>query len=162
MKLRDLFAWLALAVAAVVFWLTWPGNNSTFSGRASVIDGDTIHVGSHRVRLFGIDAPELAQLCGTVACGERARAFLLELTADRPVSCRRVDTDKFKRTVATCITWHGHDLSEEMVRAGWAIELRYYSSGLYSTAEREARAAGAGVWSLKFQRPSEFRAEHKR
>jgi endonuclease YncB( thermonuclease family) len=162
MRQRDLLAWLAIAVATVVLALSWPASDGVFNGRASVIDGDTIHVGSHRVRLFGIDSPELAQMCGAVACGEKARVHLVGLIADRPVSCRKVDTDKFKRTVATCTPWRGQDLSEEMVRAGWAIELRYYSQGRYSAAEREARAAGAGVWSLKFQRPSEFRAEHKR
>lgn len=162
MKLRDLLAWFALAVSIVAVVLTRPGNSGVFSGRAMVIDGDTIHVENRRVRLFGIDSPELAQTCGAVACGEKARAYLLDLIAGRPVSCRRIDTDIYKRTVATCITWNAHDLSEEMVRAGWAIELRYFSQGRYAVAEREARAAGAGVWSLKFQRPSEFRAEHKR
>jgi len=29
-----------------------------------VVDGDTLHVGNERVRLFGVDAPELSQICG--------------------------------------------------------------------------------------------------
>jgi endonuclease YncB( thermonuclease family) len=33
-------------------------------GIATVTDGDTIHVGSAIMRLFGIDAPEAAQRCG--------------------------------------------------------------------------------------------------
>ena len=32
-----------------------------FSGRADVIDGDTLDVAGTRIRLFGIDAPEVSQ-----------------------------------------------------------------------------------------------------
>ena len=33
------------------------------SGKARVVDGDTIYVGSTKIRLFGIDAPEQKQTC---------------------------------------------------------------------------------------------------
>src|SRR5258706_2172816 len=36
---------------------------SDLSGRASVIDGDTLEIHGTRVRLWGIDAPESAQVC---------------------------------------------------------------------------------------------------
>ena len=35
------------------------------SGRARVIDGDTLDVGGTRVRLHGVDAPEAGQSCFT-------------------------------------------------------------------------------------------------
>lgn len=38
-------------------------DTSTLSGPARVVDGDTLEVGSERIRLFGIDAPETKQLC---------------------------------------------------------------------------------------------------
>ena len=49
-----------------------------------VIDGDTIVLNGSHVRLFGIDAPELGQLCkdGWPA-GEKARGFLRTLILDR-------------------------------------------------------------------------------
>jgi endonuclease YncB( thermonuclease family) len=47
---------LALACA-------WQAAASDLTGRASVIDGDTIAIHGERIRLFGIDAPESRQTC---------------------------------------------------------------------------------------------------
>jgi len=33
------------------------------SGAARVVDGDTLVIGTQRIRLFGIDAPESRQTC---------------------------------------------------------------------------------------------------
>jgi len=38
-------------------------DGTTISGRATVVDGDTIDIAGARVRFNGIDAPESAQLC---------------------------------------------------------------------------------------------------
>lgn len=54
------------------------------SGAARVVDGDTLVIGDTRVRLLGIDAPEMAQSCtaagggggGTYACGVAAKEAL--------------------------------------------------------------------------------------
>ncbi len=32
-------------------------------GKAKIIDGDTIHIGKYKIRLHGIDAPEIKQTC---------------------------------------------------------------------------------------------------
>ncbi|MDE3078941.1 MAG: hypothetical protein KGI94_02780 [Paracoccaceae bacterium] len=39
------------------------------TGTPRVIDGDTLAFGPRHVRLMGIDAPELAQRCGTGRAG---------------------------------------------------------------------------------------------
>ncbi|WP_347338654.1 thermonuclease family protein [Bradyrhizobium zhanjiangense] len=35
----------------------------SFVGQVSVIDGDTLEIHGTRIRLWGVDAPESAQLC---------------------------------------------------------------------------------------------------
>lgn len=56
---------------------TLEGTTTVF-GHAEVIDGDTLDLGTTRIRLFGIDAPESALTCTTAgggewACGRAAR-----------------------------------------------------------------------------------------
>jgi len=38
-------------------------NEKVISGKAKVIDGDTIKINKIKIRLFGIDAPEKNQIC---------------------------------------------------------------------------------------------------
>ena len=48
-------------VAAIAYLGARPGD--TFSGAARAVDGDSLELGGHRVRLYGIDAPERRQTC---------------------------------------------------------------------------------------------------
>lgn len=47
--------------------------------KVKVIDGDTIHIGTIKYRFFGIDAPEIKQICEKdykkVECGILAKKF---------------------------------------------------------------------------------------
>src|SRR5690242_19546586 len=43
------------------------GQPAIIGGTGRVVDGDTLDVGTTRVRLEGIDAPEIAQTCQNVA-----------------------------------------------------------------------------------------------
>jgi hypothetical protein len=57
-----------LALVVVIFALLFATHRGTFSSqssaeRLSVIDGDTLQVDGAIVQLYGIDAPELGQLC---------------------------------------------------------------------------------------------------
>jgi endonuclease YncB( thermonuclease family) len=58
--------------AATILLLSAPAGtatqaSATVSGTADIIDGDTLDVGTARVRLFGIDAPEPRKNAQTVA-----------------------------------------------------------------------------------------------
>jgi endonuclease YncB( thermonuclease family) len=136
-----------------------------FIGRARVVDGDSLELAGHRVRLFGIDAPESMQDCRdargrTYACGREARAALAEAVGGQSVACTPVG-ESYDRDVAVC-TVNGRDLSEAMVRSGHALELSRHSRGRYVAAEREARNARRGLWAGDFERPSQWRQAHPR
>lgn len=130
------------------------------SGLGRVVDGDTLDVGGMRVRLEGIDAPELAQTCqtatgGTWACGKAAAAMLRKLAEYQEVACDRTGTDRYNRTLATCFV-DGINIEEVMVRAGLAWAFVKYSTS-YVAVEAEARQEKIGVWQGAAQAPWEFR-----
>ena len=129
-------------------------------GRASVTDGDTVVIHGTRIRLFGIDAPESAQVCEDAAgkeyrCGQVAALALSDRIGEAPISCEPRDTDRYGRTVAVCRKG-AEDLNAWMVAQGYAIAYRRYSID-YVEAETTAKATKRGIWAGSFTTPSEWR-----
>lgn len=127
-----------------------------------VADGDTLtgidaEGNRTRVRLLGIDAPEVARDGGESECGAvrsadalhgRVHGRTVTLTAD-PVADAE---DRFGRVLAY-VTLDGRDVALDQVEAGLA-EAWYPSSEPqpmrypdYRRAEQAARAAGTGLWA---------------
>jgi micrococcal nuclease len=114
-----------------------------------VADGDTFSCrDGRRVRLLGIDTPELAQ----GEPGRQAHAALRRLLPlgttvrlERDVAPR----DRYGRELA--YVWSGSRLvNEALVREGWAMlytlppNVKY--AGRLERAQKEARSARAGLW----------------
>ena len=148
---------LAGVVAATVAASAWAGEPPV-----RIVDGDGLTIGELRVRLWGIDAPELDQTCerggSEYACGVIAREVLRGLVADDKPACRTVNRDRYGRIVARC-TVAGHDLGSMMVNAGWAVDYRRYSSGTYQLEQERAQDAGRGLWGGIFVPPWEWRKQ---
>jgi len=115
-------------------------------GVSPLVASADVH-GAVRVRLFGIDAPEMSQTCATPHgdwdCGHWSRDMLQAL-ADGPVTCTDQGTDRYGRVVGQCDAGHG-DLGAAMVDAGAATAYRRYSS-VYVPQETAARADSRGIW----------------
>lgn len=124
-----------------------------------IIDGDTLDIDGTRYRLFGIDAPERAQRClrdGLAwQCGTAATDALIALIAGRPIDCRAIELDRYGRNVAVCGV-AGMDLGERMVRDGWALSYRSFST-VYVDEEDFARVTKAGIWTSGFVSPEDWR-----
>lgn len=149
---------LALIASAV------PAAAQTVTGRASIIDGDTIAIEGveSRIRLHGIDAPEGKQTCDDARgkrylCGVRSADALSGLIGrNGTVACREMDRDRYGRIVAICSS-NGLEINREMVRAGWAVDYVKYSNDMYKVEEGEARADKRGLWAGEFVRPWDWR-----
>ena len=129
--------------------ITWA--EDTFICTA-VIDGDTIKLETgEKVRLIGIDAPELSQ-----PGGEESREYLTHLILNKGVILDKghEDRDKYNRLLRFVYTG---DLciNEEMIRQGYA-EARYLTDPLreyYIHMEMEAEIAKAGLWHKNIFQP---------
>lgn len=130
-------------------------------GELWVADGDTLHIGHSKFRFYGLDAPEMTQVCQDAEgrdykCGEKAREFLLELIGDDVPKCYKIEKDKYNRHVGVCFNSLGQSLNAEMVKAGWAVAYTRYSMA-YAAFELWARINGRGLWAGDFQTPEEYR-----
>lgn len=108
----------------------------------SVTDGDTIRCGGERIRLLGIDAPELPGHCRpgrTCAPGDPiASAQSLAGAMASTITIKRVGTDRYGRTLAL-VGGPSGDLSCWQLEHAQAIYRRDWDSGF--RVERECPAA---------------------
>lgn len=92
----------------------------TLTGRVTrVIDGDTIMVGTNRIRLADIDAPELSQ-----PHGPEAKATLAAMVLDREVVVQYTRRDRYRRMLAT-VHLENQKINCALVAAGHAWRYRY-------------------------------------
>jgi endonuclease YncB( thermonuclease family) len=130
--------------------------NTVVSGKFYVIDGDTLSIDGQRLRLAGIDAPELRQNCGLGAeqraCGQEARKSLAGLVGvTGAVECGGRDRDRYGRLLVDCHDG-ALDINAAMVSRGMAV-----AYGRFQTEERAARLARRGLWAGPFERPRDWR-----
>jgi endonuclease YncB( thermonuclease family) len=154
----------SLLVAFAILFVLEKFPDVDFQSHVSVTDGDSFRRGSQRIRLFGIDAPELAQECWDGAgrpygCGEAAKRALKELIGGTEISCEVIETDKYRRDVARCRK-DGIEINRQMVWLGWAVAYERHSLD-YLVAQAAARSARRGLWQGHFQSPEDFRAEQR-
>ena len=140
-------------------------------GISKVIDGDTIHINNFKIRLEGIDAPEMRQKCkkeflkisSTIGfifykdynCGEVSKKKLKDKIKESEIKCISSSKDRYKRHIATCFKGQTN-LNQWMVRNGYAIAYRRYNKK-YIPDEDFAKENKLGLWKGKFMDPEKCR-----
>ena len=137
-------------------------DGTQFTGEvAEIVDGDTLDVlrsnAPQRIRLYGIDCPELHQ-----PFGQTAKLLTVEMALHKTVTVRVRGRDKYGRTLGDVLFGDGRVLNKELVKAGMAWWYRKYVNDSQLVAlEDEARTKRLGLWSdANPIAPWEFRAEH--
>lgn len=128
----------------------------------SVHDGDTITIldeVEHKIRLAGIDAPEIGQEFGSAS-----KRNLSSLILNKSVTVLTNKTDRNGRIVGKVLS-DGVDVNLEQVKTGLAWHYKKYQNeqalsdrSAYSEAEKDAQAKRLGLWSnLSSITPEEYR-----
>jgi micrococcal nuclease len=120
-----------------------------------VIDGDTLVLrGGQRLRLIGIDAPEMRHDGrGPEAYAREARAALVDLSSGRVVGVQYGQSphDRYGRGLVHLFLANGDNVQVSLLRRGLATSVFLPPNGeyldCYVAAETEARAARRGIWS---------------
>ncbi|WP_462427877.1 thermonuclease family protein [Fusobacterium varium] len=128
-----------------------------------VSDGDTLLLqsGSQRikVRMYGIDAPELKQ-----SYGEDSKSYLEKRILNKNVDVKVINEDKYGRKVGK-VFYKNKDINLEMIKTGnaWFYEYHAKKEKEYRKASKSAQEQKLGLWKDKNpQNPRNFRLEHRR
>ena len=153
-------------LAIAVLLLPAMAEAADITGVPKIREGDHIQIGNTRIRLGGIDAPSVDQLCLNTqgerwTCGVAARDELIKYADNKSWTCHTRQTiDRRGRTVARCEV-NGEDIQKWLVRNGWALSYARFSHD-YDADEKEAREAKAGMWQGAFIAPWDWRVRNKK
>jgi endonuclease YncB( thermonuclease family) len=154
---------LIIVAVAILFGANAGFAAERLTGHACVQSGNLLELpcgSATRVRLYGIDAPEPAQMCtlpsGTqYDCGEIAAGVLRDLIGEVHPVCQVLGRDYYDRPVAVCRAGK-LNLNEAMVRRGWAMAFREAPS-TFVELQAQAKAAKRGLWAGQFDEPRKWR-----
>jgi len=99
-------------------------------GKCHVIDGDTIVIRRTKIRLAGIDAPELHQ-----PWGQKAKWTMVEICKGQIITAELNGEQSYDRLVATCFLPDGRDIGAELIMRGLALDWTEISGGKYRHLE---------------------------
>ena len=158
-------------ILIVTFFLTHKLNSTEIYGKPKIIDGDTVNINNKKIRLEGIDAPEIKQQCkkpflkisaiiGFVfnknySCGVMAKIKLIDKINNSKIKCVSSSKDRYKRFLATCFK-DKINLNKWMVRNGYAVAYKRYSKD-YVRDEEYAKENKLGMWEGSFIMPEKWR-----
>lgn len=135
---------------------------NTLSGKVvSVSDGDTLWVLSNqvrtKVRLWGVDAPEIGQ-----PWGMKAKQALASKVMHQHVKVNVKGEDQYRRVLGV-VFYDGADINAWLVEQGHAWVYTYYNKTHYHAEQKIARDTKRGLWQLvqsERQPPWRWRRNH--
>lgn len=122
-----------------------------------VVDGDTIKIEGHAIRLIGIDTPETKDPRKSVQCfGKEASNKLKELVEGKVVILQKdvSEVDKYKRLLRYILLPLDNGsllfVNDYMIREGYARALTYPPDVKYTEqfleTQKQAKAESRGLW----------------
>jgi micrococcal nuclease len=153
--MKQTLTYLLLFTTAVCF--------GTTTKVVRVIDGDTFETDKgEKVRLIGINAPEISDIFG-----EEAKQYLSELILNKTIDLQTDqisnDRDRYQRLLRY-VFLDGVDLNKKMVQDGFAfayLKYKFSKSTDYQSAQLEARETNKGIWGDSNNETNNFEQKKK-
>ena len=158
-------------ILIITFFLAQTLNSTEIYGVPKIIDGDTVHINTKKIRLEGIDAPEIKQQCKkpflkisaiiglefnkNYSCEKKKKKKLTDKIDNSKIKCISSSKDRYKRFIATCYK-DKVNLNKWMVRNGYAVAYKRYSKD-YVRDEEYAKENTHGMWEGSFIMPEKWR-----
>ena len=158
-------------ILILIFFFTQTLNSKEIYGKPKIIDGDTVHINNKRIRLEGIDSPEIKQQCKKpflkissligfqfskrYSCGVISKKKLINKIDNSKIRCISSSKDRYQRYLATCYK-EKINLNKWMVRNGFAVAYKRYSKD-YVRDEEFAKENKLGLWEGSFTMPEKWR-----
>ncbi len=161
-----------LKTLVFLIFLTYSANANVIIGFPKVVDGDTLRINGEKVRLFGIDAPEINQNCyknifsfnflsysKKYKCGKKSANKLSLLVKNSRIVCQIRGIDRYQRKIAICFKGN-LDINAWLIKEGLAVAYKKYSRK-YSYLEKQAKDNQKGIWGGNFDMPWNWRKKNK-
>jgi len=126
-KMRQIIVFIFITIF-IVFTGSTVSSSKNINGFVDVTDGDTIRFGMIKIRIWGLDAPEM-----NTDAGKRSKAELRAIVSGKEVTCEPDGTKSYDRVVAKCFV-DGHDIAVKMIELGLAKPYCKFSRSYYNEA----------------------------
>ena len=137
------------------------------SGKAFVLDGDSLVIKKIKIRLNGIDAPEFSQQCLNTQsqqyqCGLASKNFLINLVKNQEVVCHYQKIDIYNRILGDCYI-DKLNINHHLLANGMAIIYDFNDATKQEIElEKTAKEQQKGIWQGPFQLPKTYRKQNKK
>jgi endonuclease YncB( thermonuclease family) len=141
MSIKFVITWILLSSQVLI-------SQNIIGKVVGITDGDTFKLLEkdsilHKVRVANIACPERGQ-----PFSNRAKQFTSDAIFSKDIKIEVLNTDRYGRLIAFAIYDDGLNLSEELVRSGYAWNYDKYSDDeVLINLEKEARNKKLGLWS---------------
>jgi endonuclease YncB( thermonuclease family) len=146
-------------------------------GEAVVIDGNNILINKEKIKLLGVNAPGIDQVCSNENVGYNAKSYLELLLDKNYVECRSrgFDKDETSKRLSICYIKHldkegnvidesfkeiyKYEINKIMIKSGYAFN-DTRNGNLYKEEEKYAKENNLPVWKFRCDDP--YRYQNKK
>jgi endonuclease YncB( thermonuclease family) len=156
-----------IALLASLILLPFTSIAEEITGEPKLVDNKTIEIDGQLIRFWGLDAPDLDQICYTSGkrqqpfrCGAATFEKIGKMLQNQTLTCKGDKRDADGRLIAICYSHMGNleiEVNEQLALSGWAVADP--SEGKhYLRFQNVAQRLKDGLWRSSFVMPWEWRA----